>query len=188
MSRIDGREFARGQGRLSGRLLAHDAPRLSELGWRVAAVEFTLQGRTDVHGRCYLDLEAVGALTTTCQRCMQALEHPLRLARELELADSVAVIEQADDDVDRVLAGPAMAVNELVEDEVILELPMVGRHEQCEVMAGGDGEDAAGRGEGATAPLKDMLQEWAHRAGRDTSEPQTARRAAGAVRKPIKEQ
>jgi uncharacterized protein len=166
MSRIDGREFARTRGQLSGRLLASDAPRLAELGWRVGAIEFALQGRIDAHGRSCLDLEAAGSLSTTCQRCLQALEHPLRFARELELADSMAQIEAADDDVDRVLAGPAMEVSALVEDEVILELPMVGRHEQCEGIRSADGAGAAENVKTA-GTLKGALAAWARRAGRD---------------------
>jgi uncharacterized protein len=161
MSRIDGREFARSQGRLSGRLLAHDAPRLEELGWRVNVVDFTIRGRGDGHGRLYLDLEAAGTLTTTCQRCLQPLEQALRIARALQLAASMAAIEAADDDVDRVLASAAMEVGTLVEDELILELPMVGRHEVCEAVRLGEERGSPSEGEQTERnPLMNALREW----------------------------
>ena len=166
MSRIDGREFARTQGRLSGHLLAHEASRLEELGWHVDAVEFTLLGRTDAHGRVYLDLQAAGMLTTTCQRCLKGLEQRLSFARALRLADSLEEIEAAKDDVDRVLATPAMEVSALVEDEIILELPMVGRHEQCEAMESGQRKGPPQDDQAAAGTLRSALQEWARGSGK----------------------
>jgi uncharacterized protein len=53
------------------------------------------------------------------------------LRSELLLAESEREIEAADDEIDRVLAGNAMDVAQLVEDEVLLALPMAPRHEKC---------------------------------------------------------
>jgi uncharacterized protein len=38
---------------------------------------------------------------------------------------------EAEDEIDRVLVSRRMDVGQLVEDEVILVLPMVPRHETC---------------------------------------------------------
>jgi uncharacterized protein len=53
----------------------------------------------------------------------------------LEFAASEAEIAAADDGVERVLAGREMSVTALVEDEVLLALPMVPRHERCSAAA-----------------------------------------------------
>ena len=67
-----------------------------------------------------------------CQRCLDPVEFPVELGVELELAGSEREIVAADDDVDRVLATNAMDVAALVEDEVLLVLPMAPVHERCE--------------------------------------------------------
>ena len=51
----------------------------------------------------------------------------------LELCADPEVIAQAEDEVDRVLASREMSVAQLVEDEVILALPQVPKHENCDV-------------------------------------------------------
>jgi uncharacterized protein len=66
-----------------------------------------------------------------CQRCLGPLQVPVEIDAELQLAESLREISEADDEVDRVLASRHMDVGQLVEDEVILALPMVPRHEEC---------------------------------------------------------
>ena len=61
---------------------------------------------------------------------------PLQFESQLELALGEAGILAAEDDIDRVLAGPDMSVAALVEDEVILALPMAPKHEHCRAAAG----------------------------------------------------
>jgi uncharacterized protein len=75
-----------------------------------------------------------------CQRCLAPLVVPLVVDAELELADSAGEIATAEDDIDRVVASPAMPLAQLVEDELLLALPMVPRHEACEPP--GEGYDA----------------------------------------------
>jgi uncharacterized protein len=67
----------------------------------------------------------------SCQRCLEPVAVGLSTVAVLELSGSLQEIEAADDDVDRVVAGHAMDVASLVEDEAILLLPMVPRHERC---------------------------------------------------------
>ena len=66
-----------------------------------------------------------------CQRCLDPLPVPIVVDAELQLAESLSEISEADDDIDRVLASRRMDVAQLVEDEVILALPMVPRHAEC---------------------------------------------------------
>jgi uncharacterized protein len=68
-----------------------------------------------------------------CQRCLGPLPVPIAVDVELQLAESLREISEADDSIDRVLASRNMDIGQLVEDEVILVLPMVPRHEACAV-------------------------------------------------------
>jgi uncharacterized protein len=132
---IDGRRFANERGVLAGALAIGDLPRLAELGCEAATLRYAVRGGVDANGRATIGVEANGELQLTCQRCLGALAMPLTVASVLELADSQADIDAADDERDRILASPSMDVAGLVEDEAILALPMVPMHEQCEAAA-----------------------------------------------------
>jgi len=128
---IDGLEFARAGATLSGTLEIADLPRLAELGCSVAQIRYTVRGGATEQGRPALLVAAAGQVELACQRCLEALGVPVEIEAELELAETQQAIDQAEDDIDRVLASRTMAVAALVEDEVILALPMVPKHAQC---------------------------------------------------------
>ncbi len=128
---IDGLQFARGAETLAGTLDSSQLPRLSEMRCTTTGLSYEVRGRTDADGRSWLLVAASGALTLECQRCLGPVEFPLAFRSELLLAASGREIDVADDDIDRVLAGKAMDVCLLVEDEVLLALPMAPRHGQC---------------------------------------------------------
>lgn len=129
---IDGLQFARGEETLDGSLDLSRLPRLAEIGCGVRCLSYVLRGRKDDQGRCWLQVSGDGTLILECQRCLKPFMFPLVFCTELLLVASEREIEAADDGVDRVLAGKSMQVDRLVEDEVILAMPMVPRHEQCE--------------------------------------------------------
>ena len=128
---IDGLQFARGAETLQGTLDSSRLPRLAEMRCATTGLYYELRGRTDADGRGWLRVLASGTLILECQRCLGPLTFPLALRSELLLAELERDIETADDDSDRVLAGKAMDVCLLIEDEVLLSLPMAPRHEQC---------------------------------------------------------
>ncbi len=129
---IDGLQFARGAETLHGTLDSSRLPRLAEMGCATSGLSYELRGRTDAEGRCWLQVRAKGTLTLECQRCLGPITFPVALRSELLLAQSEREIEAADDDLDRVLAGNAMDVCHLVEDEVLLAQPMAPRHGRCD--------------------------------------------------------
>lgn len=144
---IDGAQFARSGSSLSGRLSEGDLPRLESLGCSAQdGVEFRIDGLPGRQGRARLRVSAKGRLWLVCQRCLGPVESPVSIVADLELASSLREIEEADDDVDRVLASGQMDVATLVEDEMILVLPMVPRHSAC-------AEDAALREQGRESPF-----------------------------------
>ena len=128
---IDGLAFARNAAVLEGRLGIESLPRLAESGCSVAVLDFVLNGEINQRGKPGLKLAVSGSVRLQCQRCLDSLHLPVRLEAELEFASSEADIMAADDDVERVVAGREMSVAALVEDEVLLALPMVPKHEQC---------------------------------------------------------
>jgi DUF177 domain-containing protein len=140
---IDGPEFARAGATLAGALELGDLPRLSELGCSGARIRYEIRGGATAQGRPALHVEATGTLELACQRCLGTVVVPVAVNTELELAASQEALDGAEDDIDRVLATHAMAVAELVEDEVILALPMVPKHAQCPAHA----EDSDSGGE-----------------------------------------
>jgi len=129
---IDGLQFARDRERRSGRLQLDAMPRLADSGCLAADVQFEVEGGENAERRPSLRIAVEGTLELMCQRCLGSLKHRVALENELELATDPAFIESADDDVDRVLADRHMDVAGLVEDELILALPMVPMHEGCE--------------------------------------------------------
>ena len=157
MSTIDGREFARTRAERLGSLADDDAPRLVELGWHIERADYTLRGGVDEDGRDALVVSVDGRLRGVCQRCMEPLELDVRFGRSLRLADSMQEIETAEDDVDRVLASRAMSVETLIEDELVLELPMVARHTDCEPI---ESNAVAGSAGARPRGLVIALQEW----------------------------
>jgi len=133
---IDGLAFARSAGVLKGRLGMESLPRLAQSGCSGSVVDFVLTGEINERGKPGLRLAVDGSVRLQCQRCLGNLDLSLRLEARLELAASEAEILAADDDMERVVAGREMRVAALVEDEVLLALPMVPKHEQCSAAAG----------------------------------------------------
>jgi len=129
---VDGLAFARGREEVSGSIGIDDLPRLADSGCEAATLQYTLRGGESAKGRPCLSLAITGQVRLVCQRCLEPLEIPLAATCELELAETPAEIDAADDATDRVLATRAMVIAELVEDEAILALPMVPMHEHCE--------------------------------------------------------
>jgi len=129
---IDGLQFARDRGVVTGVIAIEDLPRLAAMGCKGATLRYTVRGDRGESGQPCLNIEVLGRLQLVCQRCLGLLDFPLALANELDLAKTLQEIEGAEDDIDRVLATHSMAVAELVEDEAMLALPMVPMHDRCE--------------------------------------------------------
>jgi uncharacterized protein len=73
----------------------------------------------------------------SCQRCLQPLPLDLAVETRLRFADGEAEAERLDESSEEdVLALPAsLDLRELLEDVLILALPLVPRHEACTMRA-----------------------------------------------------
>lgn len=138
---IDGLEFARAGCSLLRVWSASDFPRLRDLlhsGSGSIACE--VEGVPDVQGRPALRLRLSGELQLTCQRCLGALDFPVRLEATLLLAQTQDEIDAEPFDAEGpewIVAHREMQVHLLVEDELLLALPLAPRHERCAGAAAG---------------------------------------------------
>lgn len=145
---IDSLEFSR-QGRvISGEVAVAALGRLADIVVEpVGSLHCTLRGlpgeqRQD--GKPGLALEVTGSLKFRCQRCLQVMDYPLRVVSHLLLApgemlpddvvedDDDVAGDALDDEWDAIEASREQSVLALIEDEVLLALPIVPKHEACE--------------------------------------------------------
>lgn len=129
---IDSLDFARSGQHLSGRLPVKRFNRLEDvLSDADGEVDFDLQGRRDERNRPLLVLQVAGTLHLQCQRCLGSMDFPLAVENRLLLVPRGAPDEEDMDDPeapDRIEASDELDVAQLVEDEILLSLPLSPRH------------------------------------------------------------
>ncbi|THF67157.1 metal-binding protein [Pseudothauera nasutitermitis] len=99
-------------------------------------VAWEVVGEVGEDRKARLLLTASGALRLRCQRCLGALEWPLSLSTTLLLVpvgQPIPEEELEDDEQDAIEAVADMDVVALVEEEILLALPIAPRHDDCEV-------------------------------------------------------
>lgn len=141
--RLDVAAFARAAGRLQGQWplasmsrLLQDAMTPSEeataatVTWSARGLDKPVAGGEP---EVRLQLRARASLQLCCQRCLQPVEVVLDVQPTLRFvrgeAQAEALDEQGEEDV--LALGAALDLQPLVEDELILALPLVPRHERC---------------------------------------------------------
>ena len=91
----------------------------------------------------WLQVTAEAQVALTCQRCLKPVEEHLDIDRWIRFVDTEAEAAELDaDSDDDVLALPRhLDARELIEDELLLAMPLVPRHEVCpEPLAHADDE------------------------------------------------
>jgi uncharacterized protein len=132
---IDSLSFAREGRSLQGELPVSGLERLHEdLAEIAGVIVYRLNGRISRQGNPQLVLEVVGEIPVVCQRCLGRLDYPLSIASTIELiADEADLSQDAleDDSRDFLVAQKELDVVALIEDEIILALPVAPRHKEC---------------------------------------------------------
>jgi uncharacterized protein len=142
---IDCLEFARSSGVLERSVRLDELPRLADV--LVATTGFLsvrLEGWRDGKGKSWLKVDIAGEPVLCCQRCLGGVKFPLVISSRLQLmapGEEWPDDDLADDSADAIEAEKALAVLSLVEEEVLLALPIAPRHEQCEPPSGGAAEN-----------------------------------------------
>jgi len=117
-------------GRLNGFISLDKMARLSaQLASNDGFVEAQLSFGKDVQGIRLVRGTIKTELQLTCQRCLEVVSYPLDLKLSLAL---IASAEQAEDLPEEyeplVLDSPALSLTTLIEDELLLALPIVAMH------------------------------------------------------------
>jgi uncharacterized protein len=91
-------------------------------------------GRVDQRGSLSLQLKVSGEVGLTCQRCLGSMPYGVEVERTLYLARNEAEMERLDalPDSDAIQAGETLNLVDLVEDEVLLSLPLAAMHAEGE--------------------------------------------------------
>lgn len=129
---IDPRRLARQASRLQGRLPLARLPRLGHyLSGSNGAVEVQLTFGIDPLGVRYVRGHLSTVVTMTCQRCMEPMEQALEVELSLGVVGGEAEGEQLPGEYDPLIVGDSpVRVADIVEEELILALPVVARHER----------------------------------------------------------
>lgn len=141
---IDSLDFARKGKEISGEVPMAELPRMADLlADQEGSVSYVLRGFEDDEGKPLLELILEGKCNLRCQRCMQAMVYPFRLVSRLKLVreDESTDADMEDDEADSIPAEKRMDVVALLEEELLLSLPIAPKHEsgECSIAAGKEG-------------------------------------------------
>jgi len=141
--RLDVAAFAKAAGELEGRWPLLQFERLTESAVADAlpadggAVAWRARGEAramrSVETQVWLHVGATTRVPLECQRCLKAVDVPLSIERSFLFVHGEDAAARLDtDSEDDVLAlTRALDLRELIEDELLLALPIVPRHEVC---------------------------------------------------------
>lgn len=138
--RLDVAAAAQQKATLSGQVALQDLARLAQEALALSpdlSVDWRVQGesRTAVDGslRPALHLQASTVLPLTCQRCMGEMRQALAVDRHFIFVpdeEMAGVLDDASED-DVLVLAPDFDLLALIEDELLMALPLVPRHERC---------------------------------------------------------
>ena len=119
------------------RLADSAAPEVPAADWPLIHWSLTGEKREPRRGvvEIWLHLQAAATAALTCQRCLQPVQEQLDLSRWFHFArdeDEAAALD-ADSEDDVLALSRSFDAIELIEDELLLSLPLVPRHETCPV-------------------------------------------------------
>ncbi|MDR0480274.1 MAG: YceD family protein [Gallionellaceae bacterium] len=136
---IDNLDFARNGKELRGEIAVADMPRLQDmLAAPDGVVHYVVRGLLGKDGNPMLELELDGRCYLRCQRCLEAMDYPVKQKSRLLLAPESELDAFADDEneLDSIATDRHFDVLDLVEQEILLNLPFAPRHPEggCKAM------------------------------------------------------
>ncbi|AIL33254.1 YceD family protein [Basilea psittacipulmonis] len=162
---IDSLDFARKEKSLSGSFPIKNLERVvrdlevpQQRDGQDIMVTWSVRGHTDNVGKSFLTLSVSSVVLLVCQRCTQPFDFDLESTTVLELVskpedlgdDSIESIwEEVQNEKeqsffsDKILSSTRLDLLELIEDEVILSLPYVPKHEDCSVEQDSGSDEAS---------------------------------------------
>jgi len=146
---FDALRLARGHETLRGVATMSQMPRLAQSVLDPAArVTYEITGRIDAEGHPGAVMKLAARLPLRCERCNEPMQFPL--VREVAFRfvgdeQELNALPIEDVEVEEVVGSPNMALLPWIEDEAILSLPLVPRHDDCALPLAGTGEPAQDR-------------------------------------------
>ena len=144
---IDALDFARNAGAHHGKIVPSEFERLQDyLTSGSGELQYAITGALDMNARPLLKIAVQGSLNLCCQRCLGEYKYALDLRACLFLAQNEDELSRLDEDesVECVLATSDIDVMALIEDEIILSLPISPRHGESECSIKLDSKDTEG--------------------------------------------
>ena len=151
-TRLDIRAFAQAAGHLQGQAPLSDFKRLAADAQAIEGeqpmvswdAEGELVEQSGGSGHIWLHVSAEVDVPMICQRCLTEAHIPLYVDRSFRFVADEATAELEDDDSDEDLLAISREFNllELIEDELLMEVPVVPRHEECPVSVQMESSDA----------------------------------------------
>ncbi len=97
-------------------------------------ISWSMRGWVDSAGQQFLEIRLSGYVVLTCQRCMKDFDYYVDTVNQVLVVAHERDLDVDMDDPDaleRILGSAQLNALELIEDELILSLPYVPRHEEC---------------------------------------------------------
>jgi uncharacterized protein len=122
--------------------LVKDLPRLAAEAQDVSpadAVQWQVRGelrpQAGAEEQVWLHLAAQASVPLTCQRCMTSVASPLEIDQWYRFVESeeIAMAEDDEAEEDLLVMAPQFDLLGLLEDELLMALPLVPMHETCPV-------------------------------------------------------
>lgn len=141
-ARLDVKAFAQAAGEIAGQDLLSKYERLMSetqgLGADVAvnwSATGELRAASGGQEQVWLHLTATTCLPLTCQRCLGPVDVPVTIDRSFRFVADEAAAEAQDEEAEEDVLALSHDFNlqNLIEDELLMALPLVPRHEACPV-------------------------------------------------------
>lgn len=132
---IDGLKFAHEAQHLAGELDVAAMPRLQDSIFEPAGrVRYALVGTTDRHDHPIIEVTVQGTIPLVCQRCLERLDFELLRTSRLMLVSAgneLPDVAEEEPDIESIPAAEVANVADLVEQEVLLGLPLAPVHDRA---------------------------------------------------------
>ena len=140
LKELDILKFAKNGASLSGQYSIDTFPRLLEEDVRenpTQLVRWSLKGEEiksqDGGNQIWLHLSANTQIALNCQRCLAASEFDLDVTRSFRFVENeqIALSQDDENEEDLLVLDKKFNALELIEDELIMSLPIIPRHASC---------------------------------------------------------
>lgn len=150
---------------LAGRLPLADMERLASLAKTTLAgdAEVSLRFAIDGDGWRWLGGRISAPIELVCQRCMLPFTQRLEAAPQLALMRSEAQLAALPDRYEPLITGDVLSLETLAEDELILALPLVPKHDPAQCSRAVPGAAEGGQKAELQRPFADLARLFARR-------------------------